>query len=207
MPHRHRRPSPASVIAFIALMIALGGTALAATGQIVNIGDGTTTGRFAKVDADGKLNVGDGSGNMTIDGNVKDGGLFTTFRAFAFVGSGGCSNVVTAPAGKALVIKDLAINALTVGTSTPYLSLNIGSGCGGGGFVQYVDLTGRGMTNLDFDPGLIVASGQVLFVSAADSTASILATGYVVPSSNAPATGTALSPPSPSGGPPPHPGR
>src|SRR4051794_27335088 len=142
----HRRPSPASVLAFIALMVALGGTALAATGQIVNIGDGTTAGRLAKVDADGKLLVGDGSGNMTIDGNVKDGGLFTTFRGYGFGSNGNCVTVATAPAGKALVVKDLAVNVLTADGTLPYVAVYGGAGpCSG--FLEYVDVTGRGVTS------------------------------------------------------------
>src|SRR3954452_21215867 len=102
MPTPHRRPSPASVLAFIALMVALGGTALAATGQIVNIGDGTTAGRLAKVDSSGKLLVGDGSTNLTIDGKVGDGGLFTTFRGTGFGSNSICTTMTAAPAGKAL---------------------------------------------------------------------------------------------------------
>lgn len=51
----HRRPSPALVVAFIALLIALGGTAYAATATIVNIADPTTPANVAKVDATGAL--------------------------------------------------------------------------------------------------------------------------------------------------------
>src|SRR3982750_649562 len=103
MPTPHRRPSPASVLAFIALMVALGGPAPPPPGQIVNIGDGSTAGRLAKVDADGKLLVGDGATNLTIDGKVGDGGLFTTFRARSGTQPSGYTNIATAPAGKALV--------------------------------------------------------------------------------------------------------
>src|SRR4051812_31149575 len=57
-----RRPSPAAVLAFIALMVALGGTALAATGQLVNITDPTNAANKAAVDAGGALKTTVSSG-------------------------------------------------------------------------------------------------------------------------------------------------
>src|SRR3954469_12434650 len=53
-----RRPSAPGVLAFIALMVALGGTALAATGQLVNIADGSNAARIAHVDSAGSLQTG-----------------------------------------------------------------------------------------------------------------------------------------------------
>jgi hypothetical protein len=52
-----RWPSPAAVLAFIALLVALGGTALAATGTIVNIADPATPANKAKVNAAGALST------------------------------------------------------------------------------------------------------------------------------------------------------
>jgi hypothetical protein len=52
---RSRRPSAGLVVAFIALLVALGGTALAATGQLVNIADGTNSAYLAKVDSAGAV--------------------------------------------------------------------------------------------------------------------------------------------------------
>lgn len=57
---RRRLPSPALVIACIALLLALGGTSLAAlnaTGSAVNITDPKTAANKAKVDATGRLQV------------------------------------------------------------------------------------------------------------------------------------------------------
>lgn len=52
---RGHRPSPALIVAFLALVVALGGTALAATGQLVNITDPGTSSHKAKVDSSGAL--------------------------------------------------------------------------------------------------------------------------------------------------------
>src|SRR4051794_21115126 len=54
-PPSRRRPSPGTILGAIALFVALGGTALAATGTIVNIADGTTAANVAKVDSGGAL--------------------------------------------------------------------------------------------------------------------------------------------------------
>jgi hypothetical protein len=49
------RPSPALLIGLLALAVASTGTAVAATGQIVNIADPTAPSQIAKVDASGHL--------------------------------------------------------------------------------------------------------------------------------------------------------
>jgi hypothetical protein len=68
-----RFPSPGLVIACLALLLAAGGTSyatVAATGNPVNIVDPVTAANKAKVTGDGKLNVGDGNGPLTVDGTV-----------------------------------------------------------------------------------------------------------------------------------------
>src|SRR3954469_6618428 len=110
---RLRHPSPAAVLAFIALMVALGGTALAATGQLVNIADGTNASRLTKVDVDGKLAVGDGSGSLTVDATVtnREAPASTWLRFVKNANGGsGCFNFYTPPAGKSAIIKTLHVN-------------------------------------------------------------------------------------------------
>ncbi len=58
---RFALPSPALVVACLALLLAAGGVSYAATGNAINITDLVTAANKAKVDAAGKLNVGDGS--------------------------------------------------------------------------------------------------------------------------------------------------
>jgi hypothetical protein len=67
---RFSRPSTGTILGAVALFIALGGTALAATGTIVNIADPTTASHVAHVDSNGRLEVGDGSGPLSVDGTV-----------------------------------------------------------------------------------------------------------------------------------------
>jgi hypothetical protein len=49
--------SPSMVVAVVALIAATAGTALAATGQLINIADGSNAGNVAKVDTTGALKV------------------------------------------------------------------------------------------------------------------------------------------------------
>jgi hypothetical protein len=67
---RFSLPSPALVIACLALLLAAGGVSYAATGNAVNIVDPVAAANKAKVDASGKLYVGDGSGPLSVDGTV-----------------------------------------------------------------------------------------------------------------------------------------
>jgi hypothetical protein len=64
------RPSPALVVAFLALLLALGGVAFAATGSAVNIVDPSDPSLAAKVDKAGKLEVGDGGVPLTVGGTI-----------------------------------------------------------------------------------------------------------------------------------------
>src|SRR3954469_16428359 len=50
-----KRPSNGTIIGSVALFVAIGGTALAATGTLVNIADGTNSALIAHVNAQGQL--------------------------------------------------------------------------------------------------------------------------------------------------------
>src|SRR4051812_16532337 len=67
--HRHTGFMP-WLIGGLLLVVATTGTAVASTGTVVNIADGSNAARVAHVDAAGKLLVGDGTGNLTVDGRV-----------------------------------------------------------------------------------------------------------------------------------------
>jgi hypothetical protein len=83
-----RRPSPALIVAFVALLVALGGTALAATGQLVNIVDPGSSSQKARVDSSGALRVGQASPTTAFFGFTQPGTgdslLGTTKATLAF---------------------------------------------------------------------------------------------------------------------------
>jgi hypothetical protein len=64
---RLSRPSTGTILGGVALFVALGGTALAATGTVVNIADPTTPANVAKVDATGALKT---AGTDTVSGFI-----------------------------------------------------------------------------------------------------------------------------------------
>lgn len=191
------RPSTGTVLGLVALFVALGGTALAATGQLVNIVDGTNGSNLAKVNGSGQLQVGgtvkasDGSGPLTVDGRTGDGDVATAFRHSEFVPNGQpCDPLVTAPAGKALVVRTVSLDAYVIApNSVPYFEVSVNCT----GFLQYVDVTERGHETLEFDPGVIVPAGQSLGVRATGLEGFALVTGYTVPSASAPASGTTVA--------------
>jgi hypothetical protein len=167
--NRSRRPSASGVLAFIALMVALGGTALAATGQLVNIADGTNAARIAKVDANGKLSVG-------VSGTVSQRELppATPMRfAAGITAAGDVLKVATAPANKALIIKSLFLN--TYANPSPGQSTNVQfymgptDGSPLAPIVAQINPTDLGLTAANVEPGIIVPSGQSLYADGSGS--------------------------------------
>src|SRR5437868_4880147 len=68
---RVRRPSLPTAISLLALSIVLTGTAFAATGQLVNIVDGSNPANVAKVDSTGQLKTAAAvTGTVGVTGNV-----------------------------------------------------------------------------------------------------------------------------------------
>src|SRR6266511_4139735 len=67
---RFSLPSPALVVACLALLVAAGGVSYAATGSAINIVDPITATSKARVSSAGKLYVSDGAGLMSVDGTV-----------------------------------------------------------------------------------------------------------------------------------------
>ena len=147
-----RRPSPALVVAFLALIIALGGTALAATGQLVNIVDPGSPSQKARVDSTGALRVGSASPStaffdtLTVnDGSTIIGPTKATLALSRLV--------VANPAGNPPIV--VRIRQVDGNSST----------CGGTGNVVGSYTVGDGATVTDAMPAPVVlkpfASGHV----------------------------------------------
>ena len=201
---RFSKPSPAMVVAVVAVVIAMTGTAFAASGQLVNIVDPGNAAQAAKVDTAGKLNVGDGSGKLTVDGTTtsRESSADTLFRSFAFPGSAGtCVPLATPPSGKALIIKSVALDTVIIDSPGPgkFAGLYLGSqGCER--LVMEINPPGVGLLNQPFEPGLAVPAGQQLWVRAFTINPEAFAFGYTVPASTVPASSasepkTAKAPP------------
>jgi hypothetical protein len=179
------------------LLSPLVGNALATVGSVVNISDRSAAANFAKVDSTGKVAVGDGSGPLTVDGSTTSrewGATNALFRSFAFPNTT-CRALATPPAGKALIIKSIALDTLSVTSPAgggKFASFYVGtSGCQN--FVMDINPSGVGLINQPFEPGLGVPAGQRLWVFALDISAEAFAFGYTVASSAVPASATSTS--------------
>jgi hypothetical protein len=179
------RPSPALVIACLALLLAAGGGAFAAvraTGNAVNIVDPASASRIAKVSSGGGLKV---SGSVT----AVQAAPADLVRGFAFP-TGTCATVAAPPAGKALVITSVLVDTYEDPTpgSGQFVSIYTGAPCNT--LVADVNPPTVGATSIPIPTGLAIPNGQSLsaFVGGAVA-AEVYAYGYTVNASAVPATG------------------
>jgi hypothetical protein len=189
-----RRPSASGVLAFIALMVALGGTALAATGQLVNIADPADPAKLAKVDANGKLSVGDGSGPIGVDGTVNQREVPPTTPMHFSAGinlADSFVKIATSPANKALVIKSLFLN--TYSNPSPGQAQNVQFYIGPTNsgplapIVFQINPPGLGLATANVESGIIIPSGSSLYANGNGSVqGNVFGFGYIVAASAGP---------------------
>jgi hypothetical protein len=202
---KRRLPSPALVIACLALLLAAGGVSYATvkvTGSAVNIVDGTTASRIAHVDATGKLEVGDGSGPLTVNGGVlaAPAAPASLFRVFG-VPTASCSPFYTVPAGKALILTSMTVfsHSASAGSNTE-LDL-FASGCSDFLGATVSDRAHETITQ-SFGTGIALPTGTSLAFLGINQNGSAYVYGYLVPASQVPATSAdSVAGPAWSGGP------
>jgi hypothetical protein len=185
---RFSRPSTGTILGALALFIALGGTALAATGTVVNIADPTTASHIAKVDANGKLQIGGGPVSLTGTATTQIAAPSTYLHSRSFPSAGNCTVVATPPAGKAMIVRDMRINVYQDPIPGPgqYVSVYADTVCAN--LVGDVNAGTVGETVLPFDPGLGIPAGSGLSVVVGGSVgAEVYTDGYAVPANQVPA--------------------
>jgi hypothetical protein len=186
---RFSRPSTGTILGAVALFVALGGTALAATGTVVNIADPTTAANVAKVDANGRLQVGGGPVSLTGTVTTQIAAPSTYLHSSSFPTGGTCTVVATPPTGKAMIVRDVRINVYKdpMPGSGQYVAFYNDTGCFN--LVADANPATVGETVLPFDPGLGIRVGSVLSVVVGGSVAAEVYTdGYAVPPGQVPAT-------------------
>ncbi|HEX8102053.1 MAG TPA: hypothetical protein VF533_05550 [Solirubrobacteraceae bacterium] len=186
---RLRVPSLPTAISLLALSIAVTGTAWAATGQLVNIADGTNAARLAKVSQYGSLQVGDGSGALTVDGTTTSRQAlpqnFVRFSRYVqFANS--CTPVITAPANRALVITDIVAGMGATGATNSIASFYT-DGCSDQ--VQHVfGLSQHETKPVPLGPGIVIPAGKSLEIYASAGGLYASGFGYSIPAADAPAS-------------------
>lgn len=149
----------------------------------------------AKVDNTRKLNVGDGAGNITVDGTVvaQAAAPSELRRFFGDAPLQPSCRLIAAPAsGKALILSTLNVDFGYNSTGTGYVGLYVGTSPCPPVPLQYVDKAQNGVVSLDFGPGLAIPSGSGLYANhRGDFVAYVAAYGHQVPASAVPATASA----------------
>jgi hypothetical protein len=187
---RFSRPSTGTILGGLALFIAIGGTALAATGTVVNIADPSNASRVAHVDPNGKLQVGGGpvSVNGTVTAQLATPSAYLHVMHFAITSSSGCVVVAQPPTGKAMVVRDVRVDVFGDPTPGPDNDLTVYRDSACTAIVADVNPATVGETVLPFDPGLGIASGSGLAVRASGGVeAEVYMDAYSVPSGQVPA--------------------
>jgi hypothetical protein len=178
------------VLGLVALFVALGGTALAATGQLVNIADKTTAANVARVDAAGKLYVGDGAGALTVDGTVAASPVppKVSVASIGYASAAGCSTVYSPPAGKTLVLTGLTVQVnRSSGGTFAEVDLFKDTSCGTAfDFVTNYSAEDIIQRSRDYGPGVVLPDG---FGSYAYGSSGVISfNGYLVPDGSATAS-------------------
>jgi hypothetical protein len=183
---RSLRPSPALVIAILALLFALGGGAYAAvrsTGSAVNIVDGSTAANVAKVSSSGSLQV---SGSVTATAASPTNYL----RGAAFgLSATACHTVLTPPTNKAMIVTSVEVDAYADPSpgSGQAVGIWIGTGTSCNSEIADVNPPTVGPYTVTFSPGLAVPAGSMLGVDVRGGVqAEAFAFGYSVSSSSVP---------------------
>jgi hypothetical protein len=188
---RFSRPSTGTILGGIALFVALGGTAAAATGTLVNIGDPTNSADVAHVTSAGRLETaGSDSVTNTVSTELATPSAYINSSVASVIGDSSCVEVAAPPSGKAMIVRDVIFNV--VQDPSPGVGQHIvifpDANCSGSA-VADVNPATIGEITLPFDPGLGIRAGSGLSAVAQGSVgAELYLEGYAVPSSQVPAT-------------------
>jgi hypothetical protein len=190
---RFSRPSTGTILGAIAVFVALGGTAVAATGTLVNIADPTTPANLAHVDASGKLQASVGN---TVNTQLTAPNTYLHTTTFAIVSSRGCLVLATPPSGKAMIVREVRVDVFGDPSPGPDQDLTIYRDNTCTSQVADVNPGTLGETVLPFDPGLGIPANSGI---SARATGAVEAEAYVdaysVSSGSVPTTPASASQP------------
>jgi hypothetical protein len=149
------------------------------------------SGTKAKVDAGRHVLVSDGNGSMTVDGTVTErlatAGNFVHSNTAKAKAANGCIQLQAAPAGKAVVIRQIRVNVVADPTPGAADAVVVFTGSTCTTQVARANPGGVGLTVIPLDPGLAFKAPTRLFVSASGGLeAEVTADGYLVPASELP---------------------
>jgi hypothetical protein len=140
----------------------------------VNITDPNSTTRAAHVEPGGRLAVQEAEPNT-----------FFHQTTFHIAGASGCTVIATAPAGRALIVRQVRVNVFA--DSSPgqgnNVSLYAGGSCSTANEVGDVNPASVGQTIVSFEPGLVIPAGSTMTALALGGVETeTFVDGYTVPS-------------------------
>ncbi len=167
-----------------------------AAGSLVTLIDpssNTGAGGAAARVTSGKLSVGDGAGNLTVDGTVVGRPApLADYKRYHNIAAGTnfCTTLATAPAGKAIVLQSIGFGVYQnpSPSSSDYFKLFSTPDCTG---IILTDVTppGLGLITLPVEPGIISTTGFSI-LEVGDLAADVHAVGYLTSSAGLPVQAT-----------------
>jgi hypothetical protein len=185
------------VLAFVLAPVAVD----AATGQLVNIVDGTTSSNVAKVDSSGKLVVGDGSGALDVTGTVTTRSSLptTSFHALSeFIGTTSLRTLYTPASGRAALVTSVRTDTYGFAGSGngSVIRFSLTNGTGPVHYIAMVAAARSDSRQHVFDPPINVPAGYRIQVdqylpSGGNAAYSVVwVDGFTLPASSVPSTPT-----------------
>ena len=178
-----RPPRNSVTILAIAIVIAaalLSPVGAVAAGQLVEIS--SVSGRKADVTRAEQLQTAEASPHQFV-------------RGVSATSGGSCATLLTAPSTKAIVVKTVVVDIYSA-TNPGFVLLSVATGATcGTNYVMGVDVDSRGVTELHFEPGVVVPANARFTALANSVGAEVSAYGYKVTDTAVPATVADASPP------------
>jgi hypothetical protein len=194
MGKRISMPSPAMIIGFVALVVALSGTAYAATASLVTI-QGAGSHHQVHVDKSGQLSVN--AGTKTGAGQLLTAEASPSDFVRVLSTSDCTSPFYTPPAGKALIITALDFYVLP---NTPNGDGQVLLEEGPPAHPCQDGILAAEASDVDdsqnqvFQPGIAVPAGEALAVDNVANDGSVEVYGYLVPAADVPSTAVTKHP-------------
>lgn len=168
-----------SSVSALAIGATLAAAAAMAAATQVNVADPNATSRVAKVELGNRLAVQEVSPSTYFHNTT-----------FSIQGSAGCVPILSPPTGKALIIRQVRVDAFVVSSTGNAENVAIFADGTCTSEVADVNPATVGLYTSTFDPGLVLPNGSAMSVKVGnDIQAEVYVDGYKVDSSVVPLTG------------------
>ena len=171
-----------SKLCMLTVSLGLGASPVLAAATQVNIADPTATTHVAKVELGNRLAVQE----------VPPASYFHAARA-GLTPANGCVVIATAPAGKALIVRQARVNTSLIVNQGGTAQLYANATCDNNqGIIGTVTPGNMGISTVGFDPGLAIPAGGAFSAVLYSINGDVYVDGYVVAAGVAPVAGQTI---------------